>query len=234
MNDDELDALIAATPEPPSSGEHLDDATLLAYVRRTLSAERSAPVERHLAGCAECRALAEGYAIGPSAELIARGKRSLKTTPLFSRGRIIGAAGIAAAAAVLLLVAIPRGDHPTVFPGFAMEGPFGGIQAARDTQEASNTFDANSRVEVIFRPATTAPHVELEARAGKKGEPAVRVDGGAIERGESGALIYRAPAPLLFARGPGTYAVTFQLQSEGSAFMSFELELLYLGEKEQR
>lgn len=230
MKDEELDALIASTPEPASSGAHVDDAALLAYVRRALPDEESASVEKHLIGCPDCRALAEGFAIGPSAELVARVKQPMKAAP-FSRARIAGAVGIAAAAAVLFFVAVPRGEQ--TLPHFAIEGPFGGVQAVRTAQDASDTFDANSRLEVIFRPTTAAPAVELEVRAGKIGAPPVRVQGGEVQRGDTGALIYRAPAPVIFSSGRGTYAVVFELSSPGSAPARFELELSYLGEKEQ-
>jgi hypothetical protein len=99
---------------------HPDAERLAEYADDLLAGELRAEVEQHLADCAECRA-----AVIETTEFLhamARDSRSRdERRPFLSRRRLIGiAAGLAAAAALLLAVRVarpdwlfsPRGDRP--------------------------------------------------------------------------------------------------------------------------
>lgn len=101
--------------------EHLDPATIAAFVDQTLDPAARAAAEAHLAACADCReAWVETTEIDNEMRGVTTSGQSRDVTviarPTLKRSWIYGGMGLAAAAAVLLAVFLPRtmdrGDRP--------------------------------------------------------------------------------------------------------------------------
>jgi tetratricopeptide (TPR) repeat protein len=106
-------------------GRHPDAERLAEYADGVLEAEARAPLEQHLADCADCRAVVmETMAFLESNLALTAGRPSTKVSPFRSRRWVIGAAAaLAAAAALVLAIRLarpewagplfgPRGDGP--------------------------------------------------------------------------------------------------------------------------
>jgi anti-sigma factor RsiW len=222
MEDQQLDALLARTPELPADEHHVDDAVLHAYVRRTLAEDRRPPIERHLAGCPECRLLAEGLALAPNISLLAFGKGAVgkRSWPK----KLAAGAAVLAAAVLLFALIPPRGAEPV--PAFTMEGPFGGVQSVRSEKLDSRQFDENSRLKVIFRPASPAPELALDVYV-STATGSIESTAGELERGDDGLLLYRAPARVLFGDTRGPYTLSFVLRRGSAVVQKFDVEVEY-------
>lgn len=100
---------------------HVDDERLAAFVEGTLEADERASVELHLASCDTCRVLlaevvrtVEGLAAGDGLGGAVKPVEIRDAVAVRShrRGWLYGAAGLAAAAVVVLAVWMPRGERP--------------------------------------------------------------------------------------------------------------------------
>ncbi len=158
-----------------------------------------AEAEAHLAACAFCRAMAVDAAEPAGELLVARMGRAWGGTRRVVWGGL--AAGLAiAAAAVLFIVAGPRTSE--IAP-YAVEGPLGGVAAARSSDDAgSNVFVPDSQVRLVLRP-TGAPAPAAAAFVSEPGAPLRRLPDAALRREPNGTLLLKGSGRELFGDSAG-------------------------------
>ncbi|MFO0722771.1 MAG: hypothetical protein U1E65_03230 [Myxococcota bacterium] len=196
QDDQALDTMLsgAAKLEAPQVGEHVEDGALLDHQRGRLPAEASEAIDRHLATCAECRALALELA-RPLDELTrARARRSLRRP---QRGWMISAAALLLVLSGGAAWLVSGREAP--LEHYAVVGPLGGIEALRGEGGDSRIFDANGTVRFLIRPdqATALRPTALLYREGTGGGLS-RATAAQLRYGEGGGLELSAAAAGLF------------------------------------
>lgn len=127
----------------------------------------------------------------------------------FPRRAVI--AGVLAAAAAVLLWALPRGDGPMYAAELSA-----GDQAVRGeaASAATPTFRPDSTLTLILRPATAteAPPISIELVGAKRWPVTLP-----MRPSPSGALSYRGPAAPLFVAPAGEYTLRIVVDPAGRA-----------------
>lgn len=170
----------------PASATHLSDEQLAAWLDGNLSPDERTGVEAHLVACDDCRAM-----VVEARAALARPAR-LRWTPRLALG------GIAAAAAVALLVLIPEG---TVFSGDAqLTRTTDGNELRTGVPRYSTLAPPNG---ATLRPDTTVFRWE-PLRAGTRYVVTITTERGEIlHREETYADTLRMPAPVAARMEPG-------------------------------
>jgi hypothetical protein len=157
-----------------------------------------AEAEAHLAACAFCRAMAVDAAEPAGELLVARMGRAWGGTRRVVWGGLVAGLAIAAAA-VLFMVSGPR--TPEIAP-YAVEGPLGGVMAARAEGPGSNVFVPESQVRLVLRP-TGAPAEAAAAFVASPGDPLRRLPDAVLHREPNGTLLLKGSGRELFGDAAG-------------------------------
>lgn len=212
-DDDELDRALrrpsASWAEAPATAEAapVDDGVLLAYLDGRLDEAARDAVEARLADDPEARALLRALSAAratPDLAAARRAQSALEAQAPKRRVAVWGAVAVAAAAAVVVGVALWQ--RPPDPPGvWRVEGPFGGVQAARSADAgAGGVFLPHSRLRVDLVPAVPpTSDVQVAAYVAAPGDPLRRLPSPAVEVHASGALRVTGRADALLGMPPG-------------------------------
>lgn len=208
------DDLLRRLPAPTPEDEHVDDGRLVAWRAGHLAEAETAQVDGHLARCADCRDLAAALADPVPATALDRARRAgpkPRRWPgaLLDRARgadrsarrwplVVTTAASLAAAAALVLWLVPR--EPA--PGWRLEGPLGGLAAARGDGPTTSVFVPDSQVRLILRPEG-APSPGEVALFGEGPDGRLRRVFATLTAGPGGALRVEASGRALFGDTAG-------------------------------
>ncbi|MFT4976284.1 MAG: hypothetical protein ACI8S6_002180 [Myxococcota bacterium] len=191
---------------------HLSGAQKLAYVLDQLDDTSQAAADLHVQDCAACHA---DLAVLAQTELHLRDLPAISqapgsASPVGEEGRrswlrrLVAAGGVlAAAAAITLLIptaALPEYDL-TLQP------------AAASLRSAAQPLVAGAPLEILLRPASSAPPPQVWLYAGRSGD--WRPLDGTIERAPSGSVRAIVAAP----EAPGTHTILAVLAPAGASTM---------------
>ena len=196
---------------PPPEAPCPDDGVLLAWQDGRLADDVAASTDRHLAACAECRALVRELAV-PVPETLVDALVEL-TPERRRRGWPVLVA--AALAASFMWLVLPAGDVRV--PAYDLQGPYGGEQLTRTVAE-SRVFGPQSRLRVLLRPSADLQGTAPTLRAfvvGRDGELS-GVPASALTSGFGGAWRLDAAAADLFP-APGPYTVHLALAVDAAS-----------------
>jgi hypothetical protein len=200
--DEALNRIMAHLPDTAPIGPCIDDAKLLAHRDRRSTEQEGAVIEKHLASCADCRAVLAELHGEVSPVLEAFGRASLQKRRPW-RALVSGLA--IAAGVVFATLRIPAEVR---LPEYDLRGPLGGVASARGSGQSGSQFVPSS----IFT-------IELAPRSRVETQPAfvvlVDTEHGQLVRapsegttiGEGGTFRYQLEAERLFGSRFGRRAV---------------------------
>ncbi len=213
MSDPVASRLRAVPDAPPPVGPCPDDGDLMGLRDGRLTGEHIARLDRHLAACAECRALLRDLSEPVPAALL---EALVELAPEPRRRRLWPIAVSAAIAAAVVLMLLPSGGQRPV-PAYDLHGPFGGAQLTR-TVNVSHVFTPRSRFKVLLRPNAdlTGQAPVLRAFVASPDGVLSAIPPSAISGGVGGAWRVEALASDLF-HAPGAYTVHLALATDPDA-----------------
>jgi hypothetical protein len=224
-NDERREALLRRLPSPTAGplddDEHVDDGVLVAWRAGRLDEPQTASVDRHLADCRPCRALALELSV-PVPESLARTAVELGTArsrprPTFAPyAAVAGLLAVAALAVVFLTRPPSEGQGPV--QGWQVRGPLGGLADARSTDDdrVTHQFAPGATLRVLVEPGPGATEdaqiepysVDADGRLGAT--PGLRV-----ERGPTGIVRLSGLVSEIFGGRTGPVRLAVVLRPPG-------------------
>jgi hypothetical protein len=229
-NDERREALLrrlpSATAEPLDDDEHVDDGVLVAWRAGRLDEPQTASVDRHLADCRPCRALALELSV-PVPESLARTAVELGTArsrprPTFAPYAAVAGLLAAAALAVVFLTR-PANEGQGPVQGWQVRGPLGGLADARSTDDdrVTHQFAPGATLRVLVEPgpnATRDAEVEpytVDADGLLRAAPGLR-----LERGPTGIVRLSGTISEVFGGRTGSVKLAVVLRPRGGPALS--------------